>query len=79
MRFTRFRGNVILQYTAATIAIADNYDALRTQRVYKKPFAHEECCSIIQGLSGTHFAPELVDAFRGRAEEFRRISLELAD
>jgi HD-GYP domain-containing protein (c-di-GMP phosphodiesterase class II) len=61
------------------MALADNYDALRTERPYKKAFPHEETRSIIEGLRGTHFDPALVDAFVRREPEFRRVSEELAD
>jgi HD-GYP domain-containing protein (c-di-GMP phosphodiesterase class II) len=61
------------------MALADNYDALRTPRAYKEPFPHEQSCAIIREQSGTHFDPRLVDAFLGRHLEFERISRELAD
>ena len=59
------------------MALADNYDALRTERPYKKAFPHEETRSIIESLRGTHFDPVLVDAFVRREAEFRRVSEEL--
>ncbi|TAN33168.1 HD domain-containing protein, partial [Patescibacteria group bacterium] len=61
------------------MALADNYDALRTARPYKGAFCHEECRGIITGLRGTHFDPALVDAFVRREQDFRRISEELTD
>jgi HD-GYP domain-containing protein (c-di-GMP phosphodiesterase class II) len=61
------------------MALADNYDALRTERPYKKAFPHEDTRAIIEKLRGTHFDPALVDAFVRREAEFRRISEELAD
>jgi HD-GYP domain-containing protein (c-di-GMP phosphodiesterase class II) len=61
------------------MALADNYDALRTERVYKTAITHEETRDMIAGLSGTHFDPLLVDAFLRQEGEFRRISEELAD
>jgi HD-GYP domain-containing protein (c-di-GMP phosphodiesterase class II) len=61
------------------MAVADVYDALRTERPYKKAIPHQECRVMIEALRGTHFDPVLVDAFLGREGEFRRISEELAD
>lgn len=61
------------------MALADNYDALRTRRPYKAPFSHEQTRQMIEARRGTHFDPALVDAFLRREAEFRRISEELAD
>ena len=46
------------------MAIADVYDALISERPYKKAFTHEEACKIIEDSSGTHFDPILIDIFR---------------
>ncbi len=61
------------------MALADNYDALRTVRPYKEAMSHEESRATIVGLRGTHFDPTLVDAFLRREGEFRRISEEMKD
>ncbi len=61
------------------MAVADNYDALRTERVYKKPFPHDECLALIRAESGRRFDPKVTEAFLERAEEFRKVSEELAD
>ena len=61
------------------MALADNYDALRTTRPYKSAFSHEQSRGIIQENRGTHFDPALVDAFLRREADFRRISEELSD
>ena len=52
------------------MAIADVYDALLSERPYKKPFAHEEAVETIREDSGTHFDPMLVEAFLNVAEDF---------
>jgi len=44
-------------------AVADVYDALVSKRVYKNAFGHEIAKSIIIEESGTHFDPEVVEAF----------------
>ena len=60
------------------MAIADVYDALITERPYKKPFTHAEACKIIEDGSGTHFDPALVDAFRNIKDEFERAAEKAA-
>lgn len=49
---------------ARIMAISDVYDALRSQRPYKQAFSHETSCGIIYELSGSHFDPVVVEAFR---------------
>jgi putative two-component system response regulator len=48
---------------ARLMALADVYDSLVSQRVYKLPMDHEEAVAIITAGRGTHFDPMLVDAF----------------
>ncbi|MHB8809292.1 MAG: HD domain-containing phosphohydrolase [Desulfobulbaceae bacterium] len=49
--------------TARITALADVYDALCSRRSYKDPMAEEEVYKIIRESSGTHFDPEVVEAF----------------
>ena len=44
-------------------AIADVFDALTSKRPYKEPFSVEKSFSIIKEGRGTHFDPQVVDAF----------------
>jgi putative two-component system response regulator len=55
---------------ARVIAIADVYDALRSQRSYKTPFSREKAKSIILEENGRQFDPELVDVFLAVEPEF---------
>jgi len=55
-------------------ALADVYDALTTQRVYKPKFSHEKARGIILEGKGTHFDPDMVQAFLNREDEFIRIA-----
>ena len=48
---------------ARIMALADVYDALVSERVYKKAFSKEEAISIIQEGAGTQFDPGLVPLF----------------
>lgn len=54
-------------------ALADVYDALTSKRVYKDPLDHAAARRILLQDSGTHFDPEIVDAFLCREQSFRRI------
>lgn len=56
--------------SARIMALADVYDALRSKRVYKPAFPHEQCISIIAEGKGSHFDPELADLFLQSHEEF---------
>jgi putative two-component system response regulator len=57
--------------SARIMALSDVYDALRSQRVYKPPFPHEESCQIICDGSGRHFDPDVIGAFTEVESEFR--------
>ena len=60
---------------ARVMAIADVYDALRSNRPYKKAFSHEETVNIIKGERGTQFDPMLVDIFLVCGNTFEMVSL----
>ena len=49
--------------TARVVAIADVFDALSTERVYKKAFPIEMCIEILKSQRFKHFDGELVDLF----------------
>ena len=49
--------------SARIMAIADVYDALTMERVYKKPFPVEKALSIIEEDAGVHFDPILAPLF----------------
>ena len=55
---------------ARIMAIADVYDALISERCYKKAFSHEEALRIISEESGAHFDPKLVKVFVEHKEDF---------
>ena len=61
------------------MALADVYDALISKRVYKAPFSHSKAKAILIEGRGTHFDPDIVDAFLAIEEEFRQIALKYAD
>ncbi len=65
--------------SARLMAVADVYDALISRRVYKEGMPHEKAVGIIQEGRGSHFDPDLVDAFVVLQQEFRDIAARFAD
>ena len=64
---------------ARLMAIADMYDALITQRVYREPVSHDEAVRIVVSCRGNHFDPDVVDAFLEVKEQFQAIAMTYAD
>jgi putative two-component system response regulator len=54
------------------MSVVDVYDALVSERPYKKSFTHEEAVKIITDGSGTQFEPALVDLFLKEQEKFKK-------
>jgi len=65
--------------SARIVALADVYDALSTERVYKSAMSHRKAVQIISEERGTHFDPMIVDMFLKLEPEFERMSREMAD
>lgn len=61
------------------MAVADVYDALISRRVYKPAFSHEVSVDIICQGKGSHFDPEIVDAFLALSDRFYQISQKFSD
>lgn len=61
------------------MALADVYDALICKRHYKPAFSHEKSRGIILEGRGTHFDPDVVDAFLALEEGFQQVAREFAD
>ena len=60
------------------MAVADAYDAIISPRVYKSALPHEEAVHILRVKRGSHFDPDVVDAFLEAREEFRGIAARFA-
>jgi len=58
------------------MAIADAYDALISDRPYKKALTHAAATDILKNNSGTHFDPEIVKIFLVCEKKFERVSAE---
>ncbi|MCK9637997.1 MAG: response regulator [Methylobacter tundripaludum] len=59
--------------TGRIAALADVFDALTSERPYKKAWAVEAAVDLIKGHSGTHFDPDLVTVFMKRLPEILTI------
>jgi putative two-component system response regulator len=55
------------------MAVVDVYDALISERPYKKAFTHDEALKIIQESSGSHFDPALVELFLEYEKQFKKV------
>jgi HD-GYP domain-containing protein (c-di-GMP phosphodiesterase class II) len=58
------------------MAVADVYDALVSRRAYKEPLPHERATAMLTEGRGTHFDPEILDAFLANQERFREIAAQ---
>jgi putative two-component system response regulator len=61
------------------VAVADVFDALSSRRSYKKAFPLDECFGIMQESRGTHFDPDVLDAFLRVRDSVVQVQLEFAD
>jgi len=64
---------------ARLMALADVFDALITERVYKPGYAVDVAVTIIRDGSGTHFDPDVVAAFDATLAQFKDIAARHAD
>lgn len=60
-------------------AIADVFDALTTERPYKKAFSLDHSLEILKQCRGTHFDPDVFDAFFSIKEEILSIRRKYDD
>jgi putative two-component system response regulator len=65
--------------SARLVAVADVYDALISNKIYRQGMSHEDAVGIIFGERGQHFDPDVVDAFMERTVEFAGVARRFAD
>lgn len=58
--------------SARIMAVADVFDALASKRCYKPAMPIEKAFSIIESEKGTHFDPDVVDAFFDASSEIEK-------
>ena len=61
------------------MAVADVYDALISRRIYKEQMAHTEAFNIMIQGRGSHFDPDILDAFVELEADFKMISMQFTD
>ena len=61
------------------MALVDVYDAMRSPRAYHRQMSVEEATALINRGRGTHFDPDVVDAFLTVATTFHRLSEAYSD
>jgi len=61
------------------MALADVFDALTCRRVYKQPMPIDQATEIIIEGRGTHFDPDVVDAYLACREHFTEIATRFHD
>ncbi|MHB8947868.1 MAG: HD-GYP domain-containing protein [Rhodoferax sp.] len=69
----------MIPLSARLMAIADVYDALISERVYRAGLPHDQAVGLIFQGRASHFDPDLVDVFVEIQDEFRTIALRFAD
>ncbi len=65
--------------SARLMAVADVYDALISRRVYKEPMPHAQAVEIMQKGRGSHFDPDVLDAFIELQDQFQQIARQFSD
>jgi putative two-component system response regulator len=65
--------------SARLLAIADVYDALISERVYRAGLPHDQAVAIIFQGRATHFDPDMVDVFIEIQDDFNAIAERFAD
>ncbi|SNB75602.1 HD domain-containing protein [Rhodoblastus acidophilus] len=65
--------------SARLMAVADVYDALISERVYKKALSHDEAAAVIREGRGRHFDPDVVDAFFAIGDKITAIAHRFRD
>ncbi len=60
------------------LAVVDVYDALVASRPYRGPMPHEQAVGIIRAQRGTHFDPDVVDAFVAAENDIEALSKTLS-
>jgi diguanylate cyclase (GGDEF)-like protein/putative nucleotidyltransferase with HDIG domain len=55
--------------------VADAYDAMTSERVYRRKLSHDSAIDELERCAGTQFDPHVVAAFKAEFDEHRRLEL----
>lgn len=70
---------IVIPLAARIVSVADVYDALRSRRVYKDAYSHDEARDIIAAEAGKQFDPDVVGAFLEAEERILAIAAKFAE
>lgn len=62
-----------INISARIVALADVFDALGSDRVYKKAWKLEDIYALLKKERGEHFDPNLIDLFFGNLDQFLEV------
>lgn len=65
--------------SARIVALADVFDALTSERPYKKAWSVERAMALLESESGKHFDPELVPLFKACLPKILQVKEQYAD
>ncbi len=65
--------------SARVIAIADVFDALTTERPYKKSWTVSDAVQFVNDQSGKHFDPKLLECFNARFDDILQVKEKYAE
>jgi putative two-component system response regulator len=71
------RGEAIPE-SARIVAVCDVYDALATDRVYRRAYPEEKALTFMEEGRATQFDPRILDLFLGRLPEFHAVRERIA-
>lgn len=63
---------------ARIVAVADVYDALTSDRAYRKALSHEDAMTFLNEHKGTHFDPACIEAWGKACEQEPQIQREMS-
>ncbi len=69
----------VIPLSARIMAVADVFDALASERVYKTAYSLDETVKIIKEGAGTQFDPKVVEAFVDNMDEVERVLRKYKD
>jgi response regulator RpfG family c-di-GMP phosphodiesterase len=72
----RMKGNEI-PLIARIISVADTYDAMTSDRAYRRALPHEAAINEIERCAGSQFDPDVAATFTGHIEDYRSEQLAL--
>ncbi len=64
---------------ARIMTLADNYDALLSERVYKPAFSYEDTLQLLRDQSGTRFDPVMLEVMLDHIDQFEAIHKAFVD